>query len=199
MIQPAQGQHWDLAPYTRAALYLFATGELATHAGCAEKLRCWHALLTCPGSNSGDACSGATDTQRGTGGTCTAGCCSSGCAPAAISVCRRPSAHHLPHPCLGVLCVNLTIKPPLCSSRVSTNFLPVRLPGLPSQHAPQVVWGLSLLIAAPVLLSARLIPDSHVEALLGAAAVGAVFAELFMIKVQAGPSPWHVHDAWALG
>ncbi len=46
----------------------------------------------------------------------------------------------------------------------------------------QVVWGLSLLIAAPVLLSARLIPDSHVEALLGAAAVGAVFAELFMIK-----------------
>ena len=39
------------------------------------------------------------------------------------------------------------------------------------------------MIAAPVLLSARLIPDSHVEALLGAAAVGAVFAELFMIKV----------------
>ena len=40
------------------------------------------------------------------------------------------------------------------------------------------------MIAAPVLLSARLIPDSHVEALLGAAAVGAVFAELFMIKVR---------------
>ena len=48
----------------------------------------------------------------------------------------------------------------------------------------QVTWGLSLMIAAPVLLSARLIPDSHVEALLGAAAVGAVFAELFMIKVR---------------
>ena len=50
----------------------------------------------------------------------------------------------------------------------------------------QVTWGLSLMIAAPVLLSARLIPDSHVEALLGAAAVGAVFAELFMIKARTG-------------
>jgi hypothetical protein len=54
----------------------------------------------------------------------------------------------------------------------------------------QVVWGLSLLIAAPVLLSARLIPDSHVEALLGAAAVGAVFAELFMIKARAAALQW---------
>lgn len=54
----------------------------------------------------------------------------------------------------------------------------------PCPHtAWQVVWGLSLMIAAPVLLSARLIPDSHIEALLGAAATGAVFAELFMIKV----------------
>ncbi len=45
----------------------------------------------------------------------------------------------------------------------------------------QVVWGLSLTIAAPVLLGAR-VPDTHVEALLGAAAIGAVFSLLFMIK-----------------
>jgi len=44
-----------------------------------------------------------------------------------------------------------------------------------------VVWGLSLTIAAPVLLGAR-VPETHVEALLGAAAIGAVFSLLFMIK-----------------
>lgn len=45
----------------------------------------------------------------------------------------------------------------------------------------QVVWGISLTIAAPVMLTSR-VPASHVEALLGAAAIGAVFALLFMIK-----------------
>lgn len=44
-----------------------------------------------------------------------------------------------------------------------------------------VVWGISLTIAAPVMLSSQ-VPASHVEALLGAAATGAVFALLFMIK-----------------
>ena len=41
---------------------------------------------------------------------------------------------------------------------------------------------LSLLIAVPALTQRGPIPSTHLEALLGAAAVGAVWAELFCIK-----------------
>jgi len=47
-----------------------------------------------------------------------------------------------------------------------------------------VFWAASILVAVPVLLhkqSAR-IPGSHTEILSGAAAVGSMFAELFMIQ-----------------
>jgi len=37
-------------------------------------------------------------------------------------------------------------------------------------------------IAAPVLLGAARVPETHAEALLGAAAIGAVFSLLFMVK-----------------
>lgn len=48
----------------------------------------------------------------------------------------------------------------------------------------QVVWATSILIAAPIALHQRwlTIPTAHVEVLAGAAAIGSVFAELFMIK-----------------
>ena len=46
----------------------------------------------------------------------------------------------------------------------------------------QGVWALSLLIAVPALVQQGPIPSTHLEALLGAAACGAVFAELFCIK-----------------
>ena len=48
----------------------------------------------------------------------------------------------------------------------------------------QVIWAASILVAVPVLLqSKRLqIPASHTEVLSGAAAVGSIFAELFMIQ-----------------
>ena len=48
----------------------------------------------------------------------------------------------------------------------------------------QVIWSASILVAVPVLLqSKRLqIPTSHTEVLSGAAAVGSIFAELFMIQ-----------------
>ena len=48
----------------------------------------------------------------------------------------------------------------------------------------QAVWTASILIAAPVSLHRQWIniPTAHVEVLAGAAAVGSVFAELFMIK-----------------
>lgn len=48
----------------------------------------------------------------------------------------------------------------------------------------QVVWTTSILVAAPVALHRRwlTIPTAHVELLAGAAAIGSVFAEFFMIK-----------------
>lgn len=48
----------------------------------------------------------------------------------------------------------------------------------------QAVWTASILIAAPVSLHRQwlTIPTAHVEVLAGAAAIGSVFAELFMIK-----------------
>ncbi|CAL8469789.1 g9331 [Coccomyxa elongata] len=47
-----------------------------------------------------------------------------------------------------------------------------------------VVWATSILIAAPIALHKQWlnIPTAHVEVLAGAAAIGSVFAELFMIK-----------------
>ena len=44
------------------------------------------------------------------------------------------------------------------------------------------MWALSLLVAVPALTQRGPIPSTHLEALLGAAAVGAVWAELFCIK-----------------
>lgn len=46
------------------------------------------------------------------------------------------------------------------------------------------MWATSILIAAPVALHKQWlnIPTAHVEVLAGAAAIGSVFAELFMIK-----------------
>jgi hypothetical protein len=48
----------------------------------------------------------------------------------------------------------------------------------------QVFWASSILVAAPVLLydQGPAIPGSHTEILSGAAAVGSMFAELFMIQ-----------------
>ena len=48
----------------------------------------------------------------------------------------------------------------------------------------QAVWAASLAVAAPVVLRQpwMAIPSAHVEILAGAAAVGSVCAELFMIK-----------------
>lgn len=48
----------------------------------------------------------------------------------------------------------------------------------------QVIWVASVLIAFPILLESRRaqFPGSHAEILSAAAAVGSVFAELFMIK-----------------
>jgi hypothetical protein len=49
---------------------------------------------------------------------------------------------------------------------------------------PQVFWAASILVAVPVLLHKQSahIPGSHTEILSGAAAVGSMFAELFMIQ-----------------
>ena len=51
------------------------------------------------------------------------------------------------------------------------------------RHA-QAIWVASLLVAVPVAVHKPWmgIPSAHVEILAGAAAVGSVFAELFMIK-----------------
>lgn len=48
----------------------------------------------------------------------------------------------------------------------------------------QVIWAASILVAVPVLLQneSAHIPGSHTEILSGAAAVGSIFAELFMIQ-----------------
>ena len=48
----------------------------------------------------------------------------------------------------------------------------------------QVIWAASVLVAAPVLLYQKSagVPESHTEILSGAAAVGSMFAELFMIQ-----------------
>ena len=48
----------------------------------------------------------------------------------------------------------------------------------------QASWGASILAALPVIWNGRKagVPLSHAEAISGAAAVGSVFAELFMIK-----------------
>lgn len=48
----------------------------------------------------------------------------------------------------------------------------------------QVIWAASTLVAVPVLLQCNTmqIPESHTEILSAAAAVGSVFAELFMIQ-----------------
>ena len=59
-------------------------------------------------------------------------------------------------------------------------YLPLKSSTVPAPQ--QGVWVLSLLVAVPVLIHRGTIPSTHLEALLGAAACGAVFAELFCIK-----------------
>ena len=51
-----------------------------------------------------------------------------------------------------------------------------------STNSSQAVWVLSLLVAIPVLSVSIPVRATHKEALLGAGAVGGVFAELFCIK-----------------
>ena len=51
-------------------------------------------------------------------------------------------------------------------------------------RAMQAIWVAALAVALPVALHRRwlMIPHAHVEVLAGAAAIGSVIAELFMIK-----------------
>ena len=58
-------------------------------------------------------------------------------------------------------------------------------PALRRLHGLQAVWSASVLVAFPVALrhwQRMVIKEAHLEVLSGAAATGAVFAELFMIK-----------------
>ena len=66
----------------------------------------------------------------------------------------------------------------------------------------QAIWGASILAALPILrnYNTAAVPLLHGEAIAGAAAVGSVFAELFMIKsllvfnpkVEAGASIYNI-------
>lgn len=180
-----QGQHWDLAPYTRAALYLFATGEL-----CSGQMHCMRGIHICQCVAVAWTCTDPLLACAAVPVTHSAGLVAHApraAAARAVHLLLYPFVggrlhaifHTLAWVCSRPHGIALSCAPPglsNCRSEIAEWLFP--------PYVMQVIWGLSLLIAAPVLLSARLIPDSHVEALLGAAAVGAVFAELFMIKVR---------------